>query len=225
MKKRPTDNTSSTDQPDLQRRRISKLIAAVTVLGTGLGVNMREVFAADVRPPADKLKWEKEPAQQPGVNQFKVETKAPVRPGATQAKPVPATRPGVMQDKHAPPAEYGKITRQPDAKFLKMEPPASYGKVEGRPGAGMLKGETPAMEPLDRPAARMLKGETQGMEPLDKPAADMLKGEAQGIEPGNDKPDAHMLKGEIKPSADMLKGEAQGIEPGDDKPPQGFVPK
>jgi hypothetical protein len=216
MKKHPTDETPSTDQPDLQRRRITKLIAAVTVLGTGLGVNMREVFAADVRPPADKLKWEKEPAQQPAINQFKVETQAPARPG-------------VVQDKHVPPAEYGKITRpgatqakpipaKPAATQLKNVPPAEYGKVESRPGAGMLKGEV-------KPSGRMLKGETQGMEPLDRPAADMLKGEAQGIEPGNDKPAAHMLKGEIKPSADMLKGEAQGMDPGVDESPKGFVPR
>jgi hypothetical protein len=213
MKKRSTDAIPTSDLPDLQRRRISKLIAAVTVLGTGLGVKMSEVFAAETRPTADELKWNKQKAQQPGTRQFKVESPARpgvvqdkhvppaeygkiTRPGATQAKPVPATRPGAIQDKHVPPAEYGKITRQP--------------------GAGMLKGEV-------KPSADMLKEEI------------MLKGETQGIEPGNDKPAAHygkvesrpgagMLKGEVKPSADMLKGEAQGAEPLD-KPADGFVPK
>jgi len=116
MKKRPTDKTPSTDQQDPQRRRISKLIAAVTVLGTGLGVNMREVFAEDTKPSSSDIKLEKTQSPQPGTRQFKVES--PTRPGATQAKPVPA-RPGVMQDKHMPSVEHTKI--------------------ESRPGAGMLK--------------------------------------------------------------------------------------
>lgn len=131
MKKRPINMSPSTGQPDRQRRRISKLIAAITVLGPGLGVNMSEVFAEDKRPSSDDFKWDRKKAQQPGTQQFKVESQAPTHPGATQAKPVPA-KPGVSQDKYAPPAKHGKMKGRPGARMH---------KDEAKPSADMLKGE------------------------------------------------------------------------------------
>ena len=131
MKKHHTDEKSPTDQPDLQRRHMNRLIAAVTVLGTGLGVNMREVFAAGPKPAADNIKWEKGTVQQPGVNQIKGEYVTPARPDASYLKNQPA-------------ANQYKIQNRPGAKFLKNQPSADYGKIENRPDAKFLKMQDPA---------------------------------------------------------------------------------
>lgn len=150
MKKERSKNYADTrtDTPDLERRRLTQLIAAVSVLGVGLGVNMREAFGGErvpkPRPGADAIKWQEQPATEgtmpggrparPGVRHDKwiddqqsrpsaEHTKrpdqqqmgVPARPGVTQAKPVPANRPGAGFAKHQgrPGAVSGKVESQP----------------------------------------------------------------------------------------------------------------
>ena len=99
------------DPPDLERRKVTKLIGALTLLGMGLGVNLEETFAGMKKPSVNQNRvptpkasvgyWKKE---KPSVNidkagrsqssgythKLKTRQNAPIRPGATRVKPVPA---------------------------------------------------------------------------------------------------------------------------------------
>jgi len=93
------------NQIDVSRRRVTRLIAAVTVLGTGLGVSMREVFAADERratPPDASQNKSTPDLMAPGVSQNK-STPDLMAPGASQSKASPKLMaPGASQSKSTP---------------------------------------------------------------------------------------------------------------------------
>jgi hypothetical protein len=105
--------TLTTNPPDPERRKITKQIAALTLLGMGLGVNLEQAFAGLEKPPVDYWKHEnpkpgvsidKAGISKPAVSQdkthlstpsadmikFDKQPNAPVRPGATRVKPIPA---------------------------------------------------------------------------------------------------------------------------------------
>ena len=98
---------------NLERRKVTKQIAALTLLGMGLGVNLEEAFAGLEKPPVSHTKVEtrkpgvsldkagisnpavsqdKTHISTPSVNMIKIDKQqgAPVRPGATRVKPIPA---------------------------------------------------------------------------------------------------------------------------------------
>ncbi len=91
MNKHCTSENPENNQIDVSRRRVTRLIAAVTVLGTGLGVSMREVFAADAQhaiPPDAYLDKAPPVMMGPGANQSK-STPVLARPGTSQSKSTP----------------------------------------------------------------------------------------------------------------------------------------
>jgi hypothetical protein len=223
----PQDLPVGDDQPDLERRRTLQLIAAITALGTGLGVHLSTALGAGPAPAPPR----------PRPRYFKVER--PPRPGISQVKPVPAY-PGATHLKGgAPTAIYGKVPgaiqdkHYPGAMQLKGAPPARYGKVPGviqhknypgalqfksRPGAqrnGWKVEEGEGVAPSAGygkieafPGARY--GKVEKGDPV-APAAGMMKGEMA--------PGAAQLKGEVLPGASQHKGELAPEEQ-----PSGFVP-
>ncbi|MGR8932504.1 MAG: hypothetical protein ACU836_17920 [Gammaproteobacteria bacterium] len=105
MKKIRNPGNTVNNQIDVPRRRVTRLIAAVTVLGAGLGVNMREVFAADKQraTPPDASQSKSSPdLMKPGASQSKSTPKM-MAPGANQSKSSPdLMRPGASQSKSTP---------------------------------------------------------------------------------------------------------------------------
>ena len=121
----------TTNPPDIERRKVTKLIGALTLLGMGLGVNFEEAFAGLKKvekpsvnswklenPSVDMGKLEKQSAardkagrpsaghtkiENPSVNSLKLEHLQPERPGVNRAKPIPA-KPGVTRAKPVPAA-------------------------------------------------------------------------------------------------------------------------
>lgn len=155
------------EQPDLGRRHTMQLFAAVTALGTGLGVHLSTALATGISttPPRPGMMQEQQPQNtegkpakpkqhRPGATQAKP---IPARPGATQAKPVPANR-GSSQMKISPGSMQGKVHQaRPGASEIKLQgvspqqqgagmaPGADFAKHDKNPAAGasQLKGEVP----------------------------------------------------------------------------------
>ena len=84
---KPSDQGDS--QVDLKRRRAMMLVAAVTVLGTGLGISMNEVFADEPqRAPPDASQRKSTPKLMNRCVEATEET-GDVKPGAQQRKSSP----------------------------------------------------------------------------------------------------------------------------------------
>lgn len=123
MNKADRDKRRLEQSPDRQRRQTLQLIAAVTALGSGLGVHLPTALAAGVArtpPPPGMLPEQQKPQAGPGQGK----PKAP-RPGASQAKPIPAM-PGASQAKPIPAmpgaTQAKPIPAQPGASQFKIRP-------------------------------------------------------------------------------------------------------
>ena len=120
MKKRDLGITKETvkDPRDPERRKVTKMIGALTILGMGIGVNLDEVFADEKTPEAKAFKVEqpvtdmskvkkpsadhtkhldsaaaKNKSTSSGAKTFKsnkMQPKMPAKPGVSVVKPVPA---------------------------------------------------------------------------------------------------------------------------------------
>jgi len=102
MTKKTKPSANGDSQIDLKRRRAMLLVAAVTVLGTGLGIPMNEVFADD---------------------------KGRAPPEASQSKSSPdLMRPGAQQQKASPKLMTNCASENGDSRDIKAAPGADQRK-------------------------------------------------------------------------------------------------
>ena len=101
-------------QIDVSRRRVMRLMAAVTVLGTGLGIRMNKVFAEEAQrlPPPDSSQSKSTPDM--------------LKPSASQSKSSPdLMRPGAQQQKASPKLMTNCAGERKDGRNVKPSAPGA----------------------------------------------------------------------------------------------------
>ena len=133
--------------PDLERRKITKLIGALALLGMGLGVNLDEVFAADQKGARNIGKAEKPSSLQGKVHKPEAEFGKVESPSVTQDKYSGAGSKMLKHDRLQPQRPGVSKMKWEGQKAAPAKPGVSIAKpVPAKPGVSIAK-PVPANKP------------------------------------------------------------------------------